>query len=86
MKSNNMASKALFATIASVSEPLFSGEVESVTVPGVSGEMTILAHHEPLTTTLKAGSVTVRVNGEKKQFNITHGVLEISDNSVNILL
>ncbi len=81
-----MSQHLLTVSIASITEPLFSGEVESITVPGVSGEMTILAHHEALITTLKPGTVTVRVNGEKKQFNVTHGVLEVSNNTANVLL
>jgi F-type H+-transporting ATPase subunit epsilon len=81
-----MSQHLLTVSIASIAEPLFSGEAESITVPGVSGEMTILAHHEALITTLKPGIVTVRVNGEKKQFNVTHGVLEVSNNTANVLL
>lgn len=81
-----MSQHSLTVSIASITEPLFSGEAESITVPGVSGEMTILAHHEALITTLKPGTVTVRVNGEKKQFNVTHGVLEVSNNTANVLL
>jgi F-type H+-transporting ATPase subunit epsilon len=81
-----MSQHSLIVSITSIAEPLFSGEADSITVPGVSGEMTILAHHEALITTLKPGTVTVRVNGEKKQFNVTHGVLEVSNNTANVLL
>lgn len=81
-----MSQHALNVSIASITEPLFVGEADSVTVPGVSGEMTILANHEAIITTLKPGVVIVRVNGEKKQFAVTHGVLEVSNNTANVLL
>lgn len=69
----------LHLTISSVSENLFDGAVESATLPGAAGEMTILPHHEPLVTTLKEGVITVRLSGtESKKFAITSGVLEVS--------
>ena len=42
---------------------LFSGAVESVVVPGSEGEMTVLAHHAPLMTTLRPGVVVVQEPG-----------------------
>lgn len=38
---------------------LFSGDVESVVVPGSDGDMTILKDHAPLMTTLRPGVVAV---------------------------
>jgi F-type H+-transporting ATPase subunit epsilon len=38
---------------------LFSGDVESVVVPGAEGDMTILKDHAPLMTTLRPGVVSV---------------------------
>lgn len=81
-----MSQHSLNVSIASITEPLFVGEADSITVPGISGEMTVLAHHEAIITTLKPGTVTVRVNGEKKLFAVTHGVLEVSNNTANLLL
>jgi len=45
---------------------LFSGEVESVVAPGADGQFTVLAHHAPVMTTLRAGVVTI--NGDQKLF------------------
>jgi F-type H+-transporting ATPase subunit epsilon len=39
---------------------LFSGDVVSVIVPSVEGEITVLAGHAPLVATLKAGIVFVQ--------------------------
>jgi F-type H+-transporting ATPase subunit epsilon len=76
----------LHCTIANVSETLFDGAVDSVTVPGTSGEMTIMAHHAPLISPLKDGTITVKIGGDKKTYTITGGVLEISENHASILV
>ena len=38
---------------------LVSGEVEQVLVPGAEGDMTMLAHHAPLLTTLRPGLLDI---------------------------
>ncbi len=74
-------------TIATVAETLFEGEAKELTIPGVDGEMTILGHHMPLVTNLKAGQATVvGLDGKKQQFPINGGVLEVSHNHATVLL
>lgn len=80
-------SKTFRLIISSVTSAEFDGEVSSATFPGASGEMTILASHEPLVTTLKEGNIAVRqTNGDTKKFPVTAGVLECSNNRVTVLL
>lgn len=81
-----MSTHQLTVLVATVSETLFNGPAESVTVPGTAGEMTILANHEPIITTLKAGTLRVKAGGEVKEFPVTNGVLEVSNSTANILL
>ena len=38
---------------------LVSEQVESVVIPGAEGEMTVMANHAPVMTTIKPGVVTV---------------------------
>ena len=77
----------LHLIISSVSENLFDGAVNSVTIPGSAGEMTILPNHEPLITTLKKGSITVRIlNSKEKVFSVTGGVLETSGTRTVVLV
>ncbi len=73
-------------TISKVNELLFSGEAHSVTVPGSEGELTILAHHEPLITLLKVGTITVREGETSKEFSIEKGLLETSNGRVTVLV
>lgn len=80
-------SNTLYLTISSVSENLYDGPAVSATLPGSAGEMTVLPHHEPLISTLKEGTITVRVpNADAKTFVIKSGVLEISGDRAVVLV
>lgn len=89
-----MAKANLRVTIASVGEQLFDDEAISVLVPGSEGQMQILANHEPLISTLKAGTIVVDVGGDpstssgqgKQEFKVEGGVLEVSANRATILV
>jgi F-type H+-transporting ATPase subunit epsilon len=61
---------------------LFSGDVESVVAPGTDGQFTVLAHHAPVMTTLKAGVVTI--NGDEKLF-VRGGFADVSATGFTIL-
>ena len=65
---------------------LFSGAVEAVMLPGIEGDMTVLAGHAPLMTTLKAGFVIVtnHVNEGSRIF-VRGGFAEINQDGVTIL-
>lgn len=72
--------------IAKVGESLFEGEVRSLSLPGSEGDMTILPHHVPLITALRAGVVTVRTAEENLEFQVEKGLVEVSNNEVIVLL
>jgi F-type H+-transporting ATPase subunit epsilon len=79
--------KLLTLTISRVDEPVFDGEVISVQVPGIDGEMEILADHEALISPLKAGTLTIKkAAGELETHEITSGTLEVSHNHATILI
>ncbi len=81
-----MADNTFHLTIASVGETRYDGRALAVTLPGSAGEMTILANHEPLVTTLKAGEIAVKEDSGEKTFVVEDGVLECSGNHVTVLL
>ena len=73
--------------VASVGETLFDDAAVSATLPGGGGELTVLSHHEPLVSTLKPGTITIRLNdGSIKTFDISDGVLECNGERVTVLL
>lgn len=42
--------------------PVFDGEAQMIVVPGVAGEIGVLARHAPLVATLKAGSTRIHLS------------------------
>ncbi|RWC95430.1 MAG: F0F1 ATP synthase subunit epsilon [Mesorhizobium sp.] len=52
---------------------LVSEEVESVVIPGAEGEMTVMALHAPVMTTIKPGVVTVKTAGGKEERYVVFG-------------
>ncbi len=48
---------------------LVSEQVESVVIPGSEGEMTVMANHAPVMSTIKPGVVTVKTaSGKEERF------------------
>ncbi len=79
--------KTLQLNIARIDGSLFTGEVVSVTVPGSEGEMTLLADHTPLMSVLRAGTLLIKkADGSTEEFPVTAGTIEVSKNTVTILL
>ncbi len=88
--------------IVSPEAKLFSGEVTSVTLPGVDGSFQILNHHAPIVSILKDGEVKivansfnfnkeiaasfVKVDNNTYTLNITSGTIEMNHNKVIVLV
>ncbi|HXG78257.1 MAG TPA: F0F1 ATP synthase subunit epsilon [Methyloceanibacter sp.] len=65
---------------------LVSSEVEQVLVPGAEGDMTVLAYHAPLLTTLRPGLLDIGFpGGERQRYFIRGGFAEISPAGLNVL-
>lgn len=90
----------MYLEIITPEATLFSGEVTSVAVPGVSGEFEILNNHAPIVSLLKEGYVKiygdikleedVEDKFEKDKNNgtwlaINSGTLEMKDNKIIVL-
>ena len=57
---------------------LVSEEVESVVIPGSEGEMTVMANHAPVMTTVKPGIVTVKTAaGADERYVVFGGFADI---------
>lgn len=79
--------RLLKLTIARVDGPVFDGDVVSVSVPGVAGDMQLLASHEALISPLKAGIIKIeKESGEVESFELKAGTLEVSANHATILI
>jgi F-type H+-transporting ATPase subunit epsilon len=65
---------------------LFSGEVEQVMVPGSEGDMTVLAYHAPLLTTLRPGMLDIAFpGGEHQRYFIRGGFAEVGPSGLTVL-
>ena len=65
---------------------LVSGDVEQVLVPGAEGDMTVLAHHAPILTTLKPGMLDIGYpSGEHQRFFLRGGFAEVNPAGLIVL-
>ena len=73
--------------ILSPAQKLFSGEVESVTLPGTLGEFTVLKRHAPLISSLNQGEIKYRLkNGDEQRVAIRNGFVEVLKNHVSVCI
>ncbi len=90
----------MYLEIVSPEASLVSGEVESVTVPGVDGEFQMLNNHAAIVSLLQDGKVKFKGNATiaeahqakftqedgKWVMHITSGTVEMKDNKVIVLV
>ena len=87
--------------IVSPEAKLFSGEVTSVSVPGVDGSFQILNNHAPIVSLLQKGTINItapslefskeaadlftKVSEQNYTLAISSGTIEMKDNKVIVL-
>jgi F-type H+-transporting ATPase subunit epsilon len=64
---------------------LFSGEVDQVDLPGVEGDMGILAGHAPLVTPLRPGILTIFNGGSREAVVVIGGFAEVGPAGLTVL-
>ena len=73
--------------ILSPEKELFSGAVKSVKVPGSGGQFEVLNGHAPIVSSLDKGVVRViEEGGEKREFAVDRGFIEVLHNEVSVLV
>jgi F-type H+-transporting ATPase subunit epsilon len=81
---------------------LFSGEVNSISLPGVDGSFQILNNHAPIVSILKQGTIAIaaanfkfdksvtekftKVNDQNYNLQINSGTIEMKDNKIIVLV
>ena len=72
--------------IVSAEDEIFHGEAELLVATGELGELGIAPRHAPLITRLKPGKVVVTLpGGEKLDFAVSGGILEVQPQVVTVL-
>lgn len=79
-----MADKLNFELV-SPERRLASSEADSVTIPGMEGDLTAMVGHAPFVTSLRPGYVTVRDGGSEQSYFVAGGFVEIAQNTVSVL-
>ncbi len=64
----------------------FSGEAESILMPGADGKFEILKDHAPLISSLKEGEIRIRQNGKDTLVKIKSGFVEVLNNKINVMV
>ncbi|OOG40109.1 F0F1 ATP synthase subunit epsilon [Rhodanobacter sp. C06] len=73
--------------IVSAEAEIFSGEATMLVATGELGELGITPRHAPLITRLKPGHIDVVLTaGERQQFYISGGILEVQPQVVTVLV
>ena len=70
--------------IVSPERIVFVGDVDSVTMPGTTGEFQVLPNHAPLISSLEAGNVVYDCAEGRKELTITGGFAEVQNNNVSL--
>ena len=63
----------------------YEGEIDQVTLPTTDGEITILADHIPLISTMKHGELTIKNGGEEILMAVCNGFIEVKKNHIIIM-
>ena len=71
--------------IVSAEEEIFSGTVEAVFAPLISGEVGIYPRHTPMIGELKAGEVRVRNGEDEDSYFVSGGILEVQPHVITVL-
>ena len=65
--------------------PVYSEDVEMVTLPGVVGEMGIYPHHVPLMTQMVPGEIIVHKDGRDIFLATGEGLIDVTGSRVSVL-
>ncbi|CAN7663347.1 F0F1 ATP synthase subunit epsilon [Rhizobium sp. LjRoot254] len=72
--------------LVSPEQLLLSAKVTEIVLPGSEGEMTVMANHSPVMTTIRPGIVTVKQEGgETQKFVVFGGFADILPTSCTLL-
>lgn len=72
-------------SIISSHSVLYSGQADSVTLPGVKGSFTVLNNHAPIISVLREGKVICKMaGGDTKEIEIKGGLVDVADNKIAV--
>lgn len=72
-------------TVISPEQAIFDGGATAVTAPAYDGLVGILPGHAPFVTLLGEGRLTVRADGQDRNFTVRQGFLQVIDDTVRVV-
>lgn len=79
-----MADKLLTLKVLTPEGTAYEGKVQAVFLPGAECPFEVLADHAPIISTLSAGKLRYRVDGEETAIAIRSGVVRVLDNEIMV--
>jgi F-type H+-transporting ATPase subunit epsilon len=64
----------------------YSGEVDSITLPGTLGSFQILNNHAPIISSLTRGILSFSIGERIREMEVTDGFVEVNHNKVTVCL
>jgi len=82
-----MSEKTIKVEIVTPNKVIYSGDVESITLPGSQSPFQVLFDHAPIVSSLDTGIIKIiESNGAKKFFASTKGFVEVLKNRVSVVV
>ncbi len=81
-----MSMPTLRFKIVTPEKVIYENEVLQVTIPTLEGEITVLPHHIPLVSVLKAGELKIKDNSGEHHLAVSGGFLEVNGNNEIVIL
>ncbi|WP_031550672.1 ATP synthase F1 subunit epsilon [Parvularcula oceani] len=72
-------------SLVSPERELFSGEADSVSIPGTEGVFEVQAGHSPLMSTLSPGMLTIRDGSRERKLYVRGGFADVSPDGLTVL-
>jgi len=80
-----MSSKSFHLTIITPERVVYDQDIQKITLPTTEGEITVLADHANLLSTLALGQISTVSDDALSNFAVSGGFVEINNNKVTIL-
>jgi len=64
---------------------ILEGDIETITVPSMVGEIGLLTGHIPIITALDVGPLTVTMSGGNRIFAVEGGFVEMARDRINVI-
>lgn len=72
-------------SLVSPERELFSGQADSVLVPGTEGQFEVQSGHSPLMSTLSPGLLVVRDDGSERKIYVRGGFADVNATGLTVL-